>query len=110
MTATVIFPLAQWLTGTNQNSVPANDNALRMEALMGAAKGFAATAPSSPADHDQWVVSASWGGFTVGNIVIYVGGTWYEYATFAGMFKTIGNVPYWRHNTGYWDQITVTGS
>ena len=109
MTAQAIFPLALWQEGTNQNSTPANDNALRIEALFAPALDFASSAPSSPADHDQHVVSVAWNGFTVGNIVIYLGGTWKEFASFPGMFKTIGNVPYWRHGS-YWDQITVTGS
>lgn len=109
MTATTIFPLAPWLEGTNQNSTPANDNSLRVEAMMGPAMGFAAAAPGSPADHDQWVISAVWGGFSVDNIVIYLGGTWTEFAVFNGLFKSINDTPYFRHN-GYWDQITVTGS
>lgn len=109
MTAQAIFPLAQWLEGTNQNSTPANDNALRMQALMGPANNFAATAPVSPAAYDQYVISTSWGGFTVGNIVIYLSGTWKEFAVFNGLFKSINDTPYFRHN-GFWDQITVTGS
>lgn len=110
MSATAIFPLAVWLEGTNQNSTPANDNALRVEALWAPAKGFAAAAPSTPADHDQWVVSVAWGGFAVDNIVIFLGGTWKEFAVFNGMFKSIGDVPYYRHVGGYWDPITYTGS
>lgn len=109
MTAATIFPLAQWLEGTNQNSTAANDNALRMQALMGPAIDFAAVAPSTPADYDQYIVSTTWGGFAVDNIVIYLGGTWKEFAVFDGMFKSIGNVPYYRH-TGWWDVLTSTGS
>lgn len=110
MTATTIFPLALWAEGTNQNSTPANDNALRMQALMAPAKGYAAAAPSSPAEGDQWIVSVTWGGHAVDNIVIYTGGTWKEFASFAGMFKTINDVPCWRHSTGYWDVLSSTGS
>ena len=109
MTAQAIFPLAQWQEGTNQNSTPANDNALRIQALMAPAKGFAAAAPGSPADYDQWVVSVAWGGFTVDNIVIYLGGTWKEFAVYPGLVKAIGTTLYFRHNT-WWDAVTVTGS
>ena len=109
MAAQAIFPLAQWLEGTNQNSTPANDNALRMEAVWGPALGFAAAAPSTPSDHDQYVLSAAWGGMSVGNIAIYLGGTWKEFAVFNGLFKSINDAPYFRHN-GYWDSITITGS
>ena len=108
MTAQAIFPLAQWVEGTNQNSVPANDNALRIEALQGNAKGFADTAPSGPADHDQWIVHTTWSGFAVGNVVIYLGGTWKEVATFDGMMKPINGHPYVRVS-GAWISL-LTGS
>jgi hypothetical protein len=101
MAATDFFPLAPWLEGTNQNSTPANDNALRMEALIAPASGFAAAAPGSPADHDQWVVSVTWGGFSVGNVVIFLGGTWKEFAAFDGLIKVINGVLY-RHASGAW--------
>lgn len=106
MTATIIFPLAQWLENTNQNSTPANDNALRIQAAFGPAQGFAAAAPVTPSEYDQWVVSTSWGGFSVGNIVIYVGGTWKEFATYDGMMKSIAASLYIR-SSGDW---VATGS
>lgn len=110
MSATAIFPLALWQEGTNQNSTPANDNALRIEAMMGPSKGFAAAAPGSPAEHDQWIVSVAWGGHAVDNIVIYTAGTWKEFAVFNGMFKSIADQPYYRHVGGFWDPLTHTGS
>lgn len=94
MTATALFPLAPWLEGTNQNSTSANDNALRIEALMAPAEGFAAAVPSAPVDHDQWLVSVTWGGFAVGNVVIYLGGTWREFTTYDGMTKVIAGKQY----------------
>lgn len=110
MAATVIFPLALWLEGTNQNSTPANDNALRIDAVCGPAKGFAAVAPVSPApvDYDQWVVSTTWGGFAAENVVIYLGGTWKEFATYDGMVKPIAGVPHARIS-GAWVSM-LTGS
>lgn len=89
MSGTVIFPLAQWLEGTNQNSTPANDNALRIQAAFGPAIDMASAAPSSPADYDQHVIGSAWGGFTPGNIVINLGGTWKEFAAYTGMMKVI---------------------
>ena len=109
MTAQTLYPLALWQEGTNQNSTPANDNALRIEAIAGPAKGFAGSAPSSPAERDQWIVSVTWGGHAVDNIVIYTGGTWKEFAVYNGMFKSINNVPYYRH-VGYWDILLTSGS
>lgn len=101
MAATVIFPLAKWQEGTNQNSTPANDNALRIQAAFGPANGFAATAPATPAEYDQWVISTTWSGFAVANIVIYIGGTWKEFASYDGMEKVIAGAPYLR-TAGVW--------
>lgn len=106
MTATTIFPLATWAEGTNQNSTPANDNALRMQALQAPAIDFAAAAPGgspSPLPYDQYVVSATWGGFTAGNIVVYTNGAWKEFAAFNGMIKVINGVLY-RRIGGVWVQ------
>lgn len=104
MTATAIFPLAAWLEGTNQNSTPANDNALRMQAIQAPALDFAAAAPGgspTPLPYDQYVVSVTWGGFAVGNIVIYLDGTWKEFAVYNGMTKVINGAVY-RRISGAW--------
>lgn len=101
MSATVIFPFAQWLEGTNQNSTPANDNALRVQALSAPAIDFAAVAPSTAADYDQYVISTTWGGHAVGNIVISLGGTWKEFAVFDGMVKAIDGSPWFRHASAW---------
>ena len=109
MTVTAIFPMAQWAEGTNQNSTPANDNALRMEALMGPALGFAAAAPGSPVDHDQWLVSVTWGGFTVGNVVVYLVGTWKEFGVWDAMTKAVDGLLY-IHQSGSWVPFYSSGS
>lgn len=109
MAATPIFPLEPWLEGTNQNSTPANDNALRIEAIMGPAKGFAAAAPGTPVDHDQWIVSTAWGGFTSHNIVIYLGGTWKEFGVWDAMTKAVGGLLY-VHQSGDWVPFYSSGS
>lgn len=107
MAATTIFPLAQWAEGTNQNSTPANDNALRVQAISGPALGFAPAVPGSPANYDEWVVSGTgWGGFAVANIVIYLNGTWKEFLTFDGMVKAINGAPWFRH-AGAWHIISL---
>lgn len=106
MSATAIFPLAPWQEGTNQNSTPANDNALRVQAIEAPALDFASAAPGgspSPLPYDQYVVSVTWGGFSVGNIVIYVNGTWKEFAAYNGMIKVINGVLY-RRLAGAWVQ------
>ena len=109
MSVTAIFPLALWQEGTNQNATPANDNALRLEALFGPALGFAGAAPSTPADHDQYVVSVAWGGHDVGNIVINLGGTWKEFGVWDAMTKAIGGLLY-LHQSGDWVPFYSSGS
>lgn len=59
-----ILPLRQWPAGIQQASVPANDNALRVEALSRPALGTA-NDESTPADGDVWIVgSAPTGAFS----------------------------------------------
>lgn len=87
-----LFPLAVWQSGTNENSIPANDNALRVEVLMGPALGVADVAPPSPSDGDQYVIGTEWGGFEPTNVVIYKGGTWLEWESFDGWVKSIAGV------------------
>lgn len=90
-----ILPLATWSSGTNQNSVPANDNALRMEALSRNVISKTTTAqPGSPSDGDVYAIPASatgtqWSTFTAGDIAIYRGGTWYAFAPVTGVVVNI---------------------
>lgn len=89
--STPLFPLAVWQSGTNENSIPANDNALRVQVLMGPALSVASTEPASPDEDDQHVIGTSWGGFSTNNVVIYKGGVWLEFEAFEGWFKTIAS-------------------
>lgn len=89
--STPLFPLAVWQSGTNENSIPANDNALRVEVLIRPAAGIADSEPPSPSDGDQYVVGDPWGGFTTDNVVIYKGGVWLEWEAFTGWVKCIDN-------------------
>lgn len=91
--STPLFPLAVWQSGTNENSISANDNALRVQVLMGPALSVASTEPASPDEDDQHVIGTSWGGFSTTNVVIYKGGVWLEFEAFDGWAKTIaGNL------------------
>lgn len=82
-----LFPYAVWQAGTNQNSIPANDNSLRTEAVQRAAKGVANAAPGSPADGDVYIVGTAWGSFATNDVVLYRAGTWYGFAPFDGWLK-----------------------
>lgn len=101
--STEIFPFALWLEGTNQNSIPANDNALRNEVLAKAAIDIADAEPSESDvdDGDVYIVGTPWGGFSSDDVVIYRGGTWYAFAPFDGWIKR-------RNDTG--DLVVYEGS
>lgn len=99
--STDIFPFAVWQSGTNENSIPANDNALRSEVLAKGALDFAGAAPASPASGDLYVVSGAWGSFAVNDVVIFVGGVWLGFTPFVGWAKTIGTLLYYYAGSGW---------
>lgn len=97
-----IFPLAVWQSGTNENSIPANDNALRMEAISRGAISKSTTAqPGSPSDGDVYVIPAAatgaqWATFDEDDIAIYRDGTWYAWAPVDGLQMVIaGTLEAW---------------
>lgn len=104
--STQIFPLAVWQSGTNENSIPANDNALRVQVLMGPAVDFTSAAPSAPSEDDQYIIGTSWGGFTSNNVVIYKGGNFLEFDAFEGWVKVVDGSQYfydgsaWQEGSG----------
>lgn len=82
-----VFPLAVWQSGTLNNSLPANDNSLRLEAILRGAISKSVTAqPGSPTDRDVYIIPAGvtgtqWATFAENDIAIFVaagggGGTW----------------------------------
>lgn len=99
--STDIFPFAVWQSGTNENSIPANDNALRNEVLAKGALGVADAAPGSPASGDLYVVGDAWGGFTSDDVVIFLGGVWLGFTPFIGWAKTIGAALYFYGDSGW---------
>lgn len=103
-----ILPLAIWQSGTNENSIPANDNALRVEVALKEAISIADSEPGSPNERDLHIVGTPWGGFTTNNAVTYLGGTWYEYDAFEGWFKTIAGDLYNFDGTS-WNLVTGGG-
>lgn len=91
MASTPILPFAVWASGTNQNSVPANDNSLRNQILNGLVISDAVTAqPGSPVDGDIYILAgthtgAQWDDFFPDDLVIYRGGTWYAFQPTPGV-------------------------
>ena len=96
MAAQNILPMKVWQAGTLNNSIPANDNAIRVEVLDGPSIGVLSAQPGSPAEGDQYVLGPSpsgsqWSGLAKDTIVIYKSGTWLAFGPFVGMLKSIGS-------------------
>jgi hypothetical protein len=107
--STPILPFAVWASGTNQNSIPANDNSLRSEILNGLVISASTTAqPDSPATGDIYIIptaatGAVWSTLTVGDLVIYSAGTWYAFAPVEGIVVNVaGTLKRW-NGTAYVD-------
>lgn len=105
---TAILPLAVWQSGTNENSLPANDNALRVEAMSREAISKAVTAqPGSPADGDTYVIAAThtgsqWASFSPDDITIYRAGTWYAWQPVDGLILSIAGSSYQFSGSAGW--------
>lgn len=101
MADTAIFPLALWASGTNQNSIPANDNSIRLRLLNGNIISRITTAqPVSPADGDAYILPSThtgtqWATFSTNSLVIYVSGTWYAWAPVNGITVNVNGVIYY---------------
>ena len=55
-----ILPFSVWQSGTNQNSIPANDNALRSQILNGLVISDSTDAqPGSPSAGDIYIMTGS---------------------------------------------------
>lgn len=86
-----ILPFAVWQSGTNENSIPANDNSLRHEILNGLViSSSTAAQPGSPSDGAIYIIpagatGAQWSTFDEFDLTIYRGGTWYAYAPVEGI-------------------------
>lgn len=89
--ATPILPFAVWESGTNQNSIPANDNSLRNEILNGLVISKIVTSqPGSPQDGAIYILAAThtgsqWGAFSPDDVVIFKEGTWYAFGPVNGV-------------------------
>lgn len=98
-----IFPFAVWQSGTNQNSIPANDNALRAEILSGLVISESTDAqPGSPARGDIYIMTGAasgtqWATFDEFDLAIFDGaGTWHAYAPIEGIVVNVaGTLKRW---------------
>lgn len=111
-----LTPYDRWLSGTNQNSIPANDNSLRDEIFNtdGVADDVSAQ-PGSPSDGDWYIVpdgatGAQWSEFDADSVAIFYGGTWYEFVPADGNIVTVsGDFLIYDAATG-WEAVTIPAS
>lgn len=96
--STPILPFAVWEEGTNQNSIPANDNSLRNQILNGLVISDSTDAqPGSPTDGDIYIMTGSatgtqWATFDEFDLAIFMGGTWYAFAPVEGVVINLAGV------------------
>lgn len=103
-----ILPFSVWQSGTNQNSIPANDNALRSEILNGLVISESTDAqPGSPARGAIYIMTGTasgtqWATFDEFDLAIYDGaGTWHAYAPVEGIVVNVaGTLKKW-NGTAY---------
>ncbi|QNH21271.1 hypothetical protein HEP73_02185 [Xanthomonas sp. GW] len=105
--STPILPFEVWESGTNQNSIPANDNSLRWEILSGLVIADDVTVqPATPDNGDIYVIPAGatgsqWSTFDPLDLALYRSGTWYAYAPITGITVNISGVLYAFNGTAY---------
>lgn len=111
-----ILPFAVWQSGTNQNSIPANDNALRSEILSGLVVSESTDAqPGSPARGAIYIMTGAasgtqWATFDEFDLAIYDGaGTWHAYAPVEGIVVNVAGVLKRWNGTAYVDAATGGG-
>lgn len=108
-----LTPFERWLSGTNQNSVPANNNSLRSEIF--GTDGIAddvTTQPGSPEDGDWYIIpagatGAQWATFAEDSVAIFYGGTWYEFVPAVGNVVTVAGDFTIYTGSGGWEVVSL---
>ncbi len=111
--STPFLPPAMWASGTNQNSIPANDNALRFQISQSNVNNATTAQPGSPADGDAYIIQsthtgAQWATFTPKDLAIFSGGTWYAFTPVEGNRVTVSGAVY-VYASGAWAAATGGG-
>lgn len=99
MASESFLPPAMWESGTNQNSIPANDNALRFQISQTNVNNGTTAQPVSPVDGAAYIIQSThtgtqWSTFTPKDVAIYSSGTWYAFAPSEGQRVSISGVSY----------------
>lgn len=108
-----LTPYDRWDSGTNQNSIPANDNSLRDEIFNtdGIADDVTAQ-PGSPEDGDWYIIpngatGTQWATFAEDSVAIFYGGTWYEFVPEEGSIVTVARGFYIYGGSAGWEVVTL---
>lgn len=112
-----IFPLEVWQSGTNENSLPANTNWLRIETLSREVISKVTTAqPGSPSDGDVYIIplgatGTQWVTFDANDLAIFYSGTWYAWSPVNGIVVNVaGNLNTFDGSAGWTPVGTGSGS
>jgi hypothetical protein len=97
--STPFVPPSWWESGTLQNSIPANDNALRFWISQTNVNNATTAQPGSPADGDAYIIQAThtgaqWATFTPKDVAIFFDGTWYAFAPHEGQRVSVSGALY----------------
>lgn len=108
MASSPLFPLEVWPSQIVQASVPANNNALRVEVLQKPALDFLDSPPSGATTGDLYIVGPTpadeWAAMQPGNAVINQGGAWLEWEAFEGWIKWVDGQA-WIYNGTAWEEF-----
>lgn len=105
-----------WESGTNQNSVPANNNALRF--MVSTRDGVADDVTAqptlvTPGDDGKWYIipaaatGTQWATFTEDSAAIFFGGGWYEFTPTEGDKVSVAGTLLIYNGSGGWEPITL---
>lgn len=107
-----ILPLRQWPAGIQQASVPANDNALRLEALSRPCLGVA-NDESSPNNGDVYIVgdtpAGAFSAFDEHDIALFQLGSWYAWEPVDGLRLVVNDVRKAFDGSAWIDDPSVSG-
>lgn len=108
-----ILPLRQWPAGIQQASVPANDNALRLEALSRPVLGIADDEESGAVGGDVWIVgdtpTGAFAEFDEHDIALFQYESWYAWAPVEGLRVVVNDVRKVFDGGSWIDDPSITG-
>lgn len=112
--STEILQLRVWLENTLQNSIPANDNSLRLEALLRPCLGVANDETGTDEQGDVWIVgdtpAGAFASFSENDIAIRKMDTWYAWAPVEGLRLVVNDVRKVFDSSGGWiDDPSIGG-